>query len=44
MEEEDIKMFLGMRYWPVVQPANGRKWESIIYKKGKDNWVIHKNP
>ena len=42
MEEEDIKMFLEMRYWPVVQPANGRKWESIIYKKGKDNWVIHK--
>jgi hypothetical protein len=42
MEEEDIKMFLEMSYWPVVQPAKNKKWQSLIYKKKDEGWVLHK--
>ena len=43
MEENDIKIFLKLGYWPVVVPTkNGTKWRSSIYKKIKGVWHIHK--
>tara|TARA_R110000744_G_C19125121_1_gene536430 strand:- start:372 stop:593 length:222 start_codon:yes stop_codon:yes gene_type:complete len=42
MEKEDIKMFLKLHYWPVVQPVKNNKWQTLIYKKEKGEWNINK--
>jgi len=43
MEDQDIKTFLKLGYWPVVIPIkDGKEWKASIYKKVKGSWNIHK--